>query len=65
MSYSLRDVLRLTKVETESDQFAPYLLKCIFELVQEMVELCSVSKVNLNGISAFELKTNDWQIALI
>lgn len=33
MSYSLRDVLRLTKVETESDQFAPYLLKCIFELV--------------------------------
>jgi hypothetical protein len=65
MSYSLREVLILTKRETDSGDFAPYLLDVFMNLVEEMADLCQQNKVDISALSPFELKTNDWHIALL
>ena len=65
MSYSLREVLILTKRDSESSEFAPYLLDVFMNLVEEMADLCVENKVDITKLSPFELKTNDWHIALL
>jgi hypothetical protein len=62
----IRDVLKLTKESVEhNEQFGPALVTLLVQLVQEMSELCLASSVSLAAISAFDMKTNDWQIALL
>lgn len=65
MTFALREVLRLTKVETDQGEFAPQMLSVFINLVEDMADLCHTKKVDLTSISPFELKTNDWHIALL
>ena len=66
MTYALREVLRLTKIETEEyAHFAPLMLQVFMNLVEDMADLCQAHKVDLTQMSPFELKTNDWHIALL
>jgi hypothetical protein len=65
MSFSLREALRLTSIETNSTLFMPYLLQTMTHLIQELVDICKAKHVDLSNISAFDLKTTDWHIALI
>jgi hypothetical protein len=41
MSFSLREVLRLTSETADSVEFAPHLLKVMISLVEEMADMCS------------------------
>ena len=62
----IRDVLKLTKEPVDQNEFfGPSFVSVLVQLVQEMSELCLANHVNLSTISAFEMKTNDWQIALL
>jgi hypothetical protein len=69
MSFSLREVLRLTNQPTEGNEFAPHLLRVMFSLVEEMADLCTTATalkvVDITQISPFELRTNDWHIAML
>ena len=66
MTFALREVLRLTKIETElGDGFAPLMLQVFMNLVEDMADLCQKAKVDITQLSPFELRTNDWHIALL
>lgn len=65
MTFALREVLRLTKIETDTGAFAPLMLQIFMNLVEDMSDLCTSKKVDISGISPFELRTNDWHIALL
>ena len=64
MSYSLREALRLTSVETDRLEFIPYLLQSMTHLIQELIDFCQKKNVDITPIAAFDLKTTDWHIAL-
>jgi len=40
-------------------------LDTFLELIEAMADLCVKNKVDLTVLSPFELRTNDWHIALI
>ena len=68
MTFALREVLRLTKIETDKElgkEFAPLMMQIFMNLVEDMAELCIKNKVDITVLSPFELKTNDWHIALL
>ena len=35
-------------------------MQVIFNVVQELAEICDIKKVDIDKVSAFGLKTNDW-----
>lgn len=69
MSFSLREVLRLTSETTESQEFSPHLLRVMLSLVEEMADIATTAAarkvIDITQISPFELRTNDWHIALL
>ena len=65
---SVRDVLILTKEynsDTNSESFTFALVQHFLGIITELSELCESKNWDIRSIPAFDLKSNDWQIAIL
>ena len=68
MTFALRELLKLTNIETDQElgkEFGPLMLQVVMNLVEDMADLLIQNKTDIRILSPFELKTNDWHIALL
>ena len=62
---STRKLVGLATESVNNEDFTLKLLEFIFELVDDLIEICDQNKVRLESIPAFASHTNDWQSAIL
>ena len=65
---SVRDVLILTKEYSSSvnpESFAFVLVDHLLGIIRDLSDLCEEKNWDIRSIPTFDLRSNDWQIAIL